>query len=502
MDNFVALRSEWLGKASSNSGVWPAMGVAILGEFSGIQKFVLRPVPGAAGAARRLRARSFRVLALTRLVAAAVEKRFSSASARLFYSAGGRFLVVMNSSVDWRDRLEILQREIDIDLVNQFHGELAFHLAGAQFEDGRIPTTDLVHSMASRKVNPLAGCLIGAKGWNTGSFSRASIVNGKCEGCASTDFLKNDGGANLCQTCIDDQSLGKVLQQGAPVYLANSIEGYLQLLGESWKASQSGAYAVPLVTHSPLENRQTATFEQLAKRSKGKSYLAYLRIDADRVGNAFRSLDSDPAKTRALSAILDQAFSSEVSVLISTKFPNIYPVYGGGDDLFVIGPWNDILDFVLSWRTEFRGICGDQLTFSAGVVLSKPRQHILSKSEEAEHALNVNAKRCRDSIYALGTTLTWNEFEIALQGAKELARFHADGAIKSAMLQNVIELHARWKTGDNRWHSLLFYQVQRNMSGQAKDFVFNAFLRPGNLWKFADFAVRYAMLSASAKEGD
>jgi CRISPR/Cas system-associated protein Cas10 (large subunit of type III CRISPR-Cas system) len=70
---------------------WPLKGLAIEGDFSGIQRFVLRPIPGASGAARRLRARSFRVLALTRLVAAAVENRFRAVSAHLFYSAGDAF---------------------------------------------------------------------------------------------------------------------------------------------------------------------------------------------------------------------------------------------------------------------------------------------------------------------------------------------------------------------------------------------------------------------------
>lgn len=99
MDNFDVLRAAWAGEALPASEVipeWPLKGIAIEGDFSGIQRFVLRPVPGASGAARRLRARSFRVLALTRLVAAAVEDRFRANGSRLFYSAGGRFLTVAN----------------------------------------------------------------------------------------------------------------------------------------------------------------------------------------------------------------------------------------------------------------------------------------------------------------------------------------------------------------------------------------------------------------------
>lgn len=40
---------------------WPDPGGAVVGDFSGIQNFVYRPVPGVGGVARRLRSRSFRV---------------------------------------------------------------------------------------------------------------------------------------------------------------------------------------------------------------------------------------------------------------------------------------------------------------------------------------------------------------------------------------------------------------------------------------------------------
>src|SRR5581483_6469036 len=118
MEDFSRLRALWLGDTRPTEQLcpeWPREGVAIEGDFSGIQRFVLRPVPGASGAARRLKARSFRVLALTRLVAEAVETRFQDVGAKLFYSAGGRFLIVSGSCRDWAQRLETLQVELDSD---------------------------------------------------------------------------------------------------------------------------------------------------------------------------------------------------------------------------------------------------------------------------------------------------------------------------------------------------------------------------------------------------
>jgi CRISPR/Cas system CSM-associated protein Csm2 small subunit len=140
------------------------------------------------------------------------------------------------------------------------------------------------------------------------------------------------------------------------------------------------------------------------------------------------------------------------------------------------------------------------MTFSAGVALAKPRQHILTKSDEAERALNEHAKISRDSIHALGCTIPWTEFPTVLEGARRLTGMHGEGQIRSAFLHNLMELHCRRNKGDARWHSLLFYQIERNLTGAAKNFVKSAFLSPGNLWKHADFAVRYAMLGFGRKE--
>ncbi|HXM45355.1 MAG TPA: hypothetical protein VN924_29230 [Bryobacteraceae bacterium] len=166
----------------------------------------------------------------------------------------------------------------------------------------------------------------------------------------------------------------------------------------------------------------------------------------------------------------------------------------------MIGPWNEILDFAAAWRSEFRAISGERLTFSAGVALAKPRQHILTKSDEAERALDEQAKIPRDSIHALGSTIAWSEFAHVLEEARRLAGLHATGQIKGALLHNIIELHGRWRKGDARWNYLLFYQVERNLAGEARSFVKRAFLSPGDLWKYADFVVRYAMLHSGAGE--
>jgi len=506
MHSFQALRAAWEGQpVSSSVGIpaWPASGVAIEGDFSGIQRFVSRPVPGASGAARRWRSRSFRVLALTRLVAAAVEQRFKDADGHLFYAAGGRFLVCASPHAGWREQLVSLQRDLDGELLSAYHGELVFHIAGAEFTDGKIPIAALGEAMRARKEMPFAYALRNGVGWATSRFAFSATDHGRCDGCGSTARLYGGYGDSekLCQTCIDDRELGKRLLSAERTALTRSRQGFISLFGEGWGISTDGPLTIPAMSHAPLDHHgEPAPFETIARMAEGRPYLAYLRIDADRIGQQFHGLAGDARRIWGLSRLLDGAFSSAVSNLIRSNYPSIYPVYGGGDDLFVIGPWNEVLGFAAAWRSEFRTISGDRLTFSAGVALAKPRQHILTKSDEAGHALDEQAKIPRDSIHALGSTLAWSEFADVLAEAGRLAGLHATGQIKGALLHNILELHARWRKGDDRWNYLLFYQVERNLAGEARSFVKRAFLSPGGLWKYADFVVRYAMLHSAARE--
>jgi CRISPR-associated protein Csm1 len=503
MPGYEVSRAAWLAQLPPDTSIplWPSTGIAIEGDFSGIQRFVLRPVPGAKGAARRLRARSFRVLALTRLVASAVEERFRDAGARLFYCAGGRFVFALNACNGWGDRLADLQRELDEDLLRNYRGELVFHLAGAEFSDGRIPVEALGREMSSRSQRPMSYVLQAPSGWATGAFAVPAGQHEKCGGCGATaPIADRRDQETLCQTCVDDRELGGALQRGR-TKLKKSPSGSLHLLGQRWAVSPDGEIEVPLLTHAPIDRRgELLSFEDLCKKAAGRPYLAYLRMDADRVGIQFSKLDGRPGGIWGLSTLLDGAFSSEIGSLIRSRYPNIYPVYGGGDDLFVIGPWNEILGFAAAWYKTFREISGGKLTFSAGIALAKPRQHILSKSEQAKDALDGEAKKNRNSIHALGCTIPWPQFDAVLDAASQLAQFHANKQIKSAMLYNILELHHRWLKDDARWHSLLFYQMERNSVGDAKDFIRSKFLSGGFVWKYADFAVRYAMLRSRAEE--
>ena len=151
-------------------------------------------------------------------------------------------------------------------------------------------------------------------------------------------------------------------------------------------------------------------FEELVKKAKGIERLAVLRADIDNLGTLFRtgfedkeyintSGEREPykfvrfSKTVVLSRYLSDFFKRAINLILERKSliveknelfkeycnviterieekkeeRNIVLVYSGGDDVFAIGTWNDIIEFSVDLRTAFKEFSSDRVTLSAGI---------------------------------------------------------------------------------------------------------------------------------------
>ncbi len=184
----------------------------------------------------------------------------------------------------------------------------------------------------------------------------------------------------------------------------------------------------------------------------GFNKLGILRMDIDNLGQTFVQNHSNEyatfAQYSALSEQLDWFFSAYLNSLRTEKAfrSRINIIYGGGDDLFILGRWKELIGFTKGLRTKFRKYVGgdDILTISAGLILVNPKFPISKAAsmakdalEEAKHflnrKLNPNYKLSgfeipdKNAIHLFGLTLNWsedgefsNEFDFVIQLAKRL----------------------------------------------------------------------------------
>ena len=162
-------------------------------------------------------------------------------------------------------------------------------------------------------------------------------------------------------------------------------------------------------TNEEKENN-LVEFTELVKKGKGIERLAVLRADIDNLGTLFQTgfedrrfvnIDGEKepykfvrfSKTVVLSRYLSDFFKRVINLILERKNltdeknelfkeycniitertkektdgRNIVLVYSGGDDVFAIGTWNDIIEFSVDLRTAFKEFSSDRVTLSAGI---------------------------------------------------------------------------------------------------------------------------------------
>ena len=170
-------------------------------------------------------------------------------------------------------------------------------------------------------------------------------------------------------------------------------------------------------------NGEALEFEEIAELSNGDKKLAALKLDVDNLGSLFTGRTEQEYRT--MSDELNIFFDEKLLQLIKDlkMRQNIYVVFSGGDDCFLIGTWEKIFELAITLRrkfTEFQkdlkekiaSLPKEDITFSAGIIVFQPHFPMLQLAGEVEEALKAS-KRAKDknSLTVFGKTLKWEEFE-------------------------------------------------------------------------------------------
>lgn len=195
---------------------------------------------------------------------------------------------------------------------------------------------------------------------------------------------------------------------------------------------------------------QVVEFEALAKESGGTAgidRLGVLRADVDNLGAAFVAGFPEEAASLARSATLSRQlsvfFKRYMNDICAGKLApgekpfsllrekeasprKVHIVYAGGDDLFLVGAWDELIELAVDIRRAFRKFTNGKLTFSAGVGFFKPGVPIATMARETgrlEDAAKENDNPPKDSIALFGTPADTSGGETE---AEKPQRYHWD----------------------------------------------------------------------------
>jgi CRISPR-associated protein Csm1 len=157
---------------------------------------------------------------------------------------------------------------------------------------------------------------------------------------------------------------------------------------------------------------------EMAEKAKGISRVGYLRMDVDRLGRIFaEGLGENQALPRlaGLSRQMSYFFKVYLNSLAKNRLANLPDsaivlnnevrqnllfIYAGGDDLFVSGGWNEIVDFAFDVYQSFRAYTGNNpdITLSGGISIEKEKFPLYQAAKLAEKAEDAAKDNGRDSL--------------------------------------------------------------------------------------------------------
>ena len=237
------------------------------------------------------------------------------------------------------------------------------------------------------------------------------------------------------------------------------------------------------------------TFEHISNKAlnlkeNGVGYcgieaLGILKADVDQLGLlmscGLKKEQFTISRLATMSRQLNSYFAVYLPHLLKTdeRFMDTYTVFAGGDDLFLIGPWNCIVELVDCLHESFANyVCHNkEIHFSAGISLHKPHTPLDKLSDAAEAAIEKSKNKGRNRITLFSETVDWNEFTRLMKIKDILKLWRKRELIKNSMIYRIndfirmAESEKQLLEGDIyledmeclKWHALFSYTTERNV---------------------------------------
>lgn len=492
------------------------MFLLIGGDISGIQKFIYSII--SKRATKGLRGRSFYLELLTDIIAKYILKQLDLPITNLIYCAGGHFYILSPSNVD----IKKLRKEISEKMFQIHKGKLylaidALRMApqdfrGKYFSKKWEKLSELVGKRKKKKFEEIMDEI---------DFFKPVEAIEVCQICGSPiekeeDLIKTEEEEEVITKCILCDEFEKLANKLGNKYL---IEMETEKIEDGWnKPFSYFGYKLEFSSEIPetqnnikvvyrlgdtdfIENMPYALgykfylttsskeFEELANNAEGLKRWAVLRGDVDNLGKIFSRGLGDRAtisRISTLSSMLSFFFKGWINNICKEYKDNIYGIYSGGDDFFIVGSWSTLPHLAEKIYREFRKFTCENpsITLSVGISISPSKKYPLYKiafvaGEELEKAKNID--KDKNAIAILGKAIKWYNFMDLKEFKEELHELMKNGIAKSflqklyvvySIYRKKAEKHgtelAKYDDRYGRWRWILSYILARTKLNNEK----------------------------------
>lgn len=437
--------------------------IMINGDFHGIQKFIFDGL-STKNASKILRAKSAFIQIFTDVLSKYICHKLGIDYRYIISANAGKF-EILSPIIDYT-LLDEIQKKVNTYFIDNFYGLSSVNICSTLCCKEEFLDTTLYRALRKRVSDSI----------ELQKFNKLDLIDLK------TPILKFDhhlDNQTLCKIC----NMRKITHQTCDICAVFLELGKLLTSDKTTISSKKlGIILDDFDTEIDLNDKiksyllkdeynAPVLFENLVLLSEGIKALGVLKADVDGMGNFIKNSDiTDSFENFDLfSKAIDAFFSLHIPKMMKEKFPNTYTVFAGGDDLFLIGAWDEILKLSRFIHDEFKRFVKIPLTISFGIIIAKENTPVNYLAEYSEHLLEASKSidENKDAISIFDESVKWDSYldvyekiNTALSEIEE---------INTAFLYRLLDFIGMSKAVKNgnieatMWKSKLRYSFNRNL---------------------------------------
>lgn len=388
-------------------------------DFSGVQKFLY--TVRAEGALRTLRSRSFFLEFAMEHYVDELLLACGVSRANLLYSGGGHCYLLLPNTAQVKRAADAWNARFNEWLFDQFGARLFLAHGYTECTANDLtntPAQEAPYRAMFRRVSARVGWhklhRVDARQLRRLNDTVARETGRECAVCGRSDDLVEDRA--LCRWCALFEDLSRKIQTRTVYFVSSAADAP----GELVLPAADGQVRVSFTDETSARARLKAgekvrriytkntlftglqystclyvgdyaaanSMQELAQSAQGVQRLAVCRMDVDDLGQAFVAGfeapgEADPARrhhyvtlsrTAAFSRQMSLFFRRHINALLSGAYQGrpalrVAIVYSGGDDVFLVGAWNDVLEGAMRIQQALEEYSCGALTISGGIGL-------------------------------------------------------------------------------------------------------------------------------------
>ncbi len=450
------------------------------GDISGVQKYIYTIT--SKGALKSLKGRSFFLELLSEHVVSELLKKLNLTRCNLIFSGGGHFYILSPNTQSAKDAVDSIKQNINSYLLRAFKGDLQIHLAGVTF-------TAYGFKDASKIWTELSICLEASKKrkWEDNLLDVLAVhspiddcLTQSCQICFREDLplieLHRDDkdSVKACEPCRAQSQLGDMLKgiakkeypviyrfSGEPTGESIKIDSTYYQLKKGWNEElhslAEAVYRINDFTAKHYEHENSIylpigfyqhdavkDFSDMVN-AYGISRLAVLRMDVDNLGKIFSEAICENDRTFSRMASISKGLNDffkyylnnvvEGGVIepcdiaerdVKTKGRKLSIVYSGGDDLFIVGHWLDVIEAAHDINRYLRQYTGNEfMTISGGIAINHEKYPVYQYARDAEDAEKKSKSKevGKNALTLFDQALKWNVLDKVIERVRLFRRF-------------------------------------------------------------------------------